>query len=131
MNTIYRFTEIAFERLTSTASAILGNSITFIIAFATIIYWLSNPRFFSQDIHAQIGDIVLGITFLYLFIIQKSNNRHSASLHLKLNELISSHKPASNSVMNAEAKTEHEINELSKEYSDLADQVREIKKEIN
>jgi hypothetical protein len=35
--------------------------------------------------------------------------------------LISSHEPASNAVIHAEAKTEKEITELAKEYSDILD----------
>jgi low affinity Fe/Cu permease len=122
---IYRHTERGFEKLTSIATAILGNSITFIIALGTVIFWLTNKRFYTQDIHSAIGDVILGVTFLYLFIIQKSFIHFSASLHLKVNELVASHKAANNAVMNAEEKTEDEITELSKEYTELAEQIKE------
>jgi low affinity Fe/Cu permease len=125
MTSIYRYIERGFEKLASVAIAILGNSITFIIALCLVIYWFSIKQFYTQNIHAIIGDIILGVAFLSLFIIQKSFNRFSASLHLKVNELVASHEPASNSVINAEGKTEHEITELSKEYSALAGQVKE------
>jgi low affinity Fe/Cu permease len=121
--------ERGFEKLTSLAIAILGNSITFIIALFTVIYWLGNKRFYMQDIHSCIGDVLLGIAFLSLFIIQKSFNRFSASLHLKVNELIASHEPANNSVINAEEKTEHELTILSKEYAELIELVKENKEE--
>jgi low affinity Fe/Cu permease len=117
--------EKSFEKLTSIATAILGNSITFILALCLVIFWLSNKRFYTQDIHSSIGDVILGIAFLSLFIIQKSFNRFSASLHLKINELVSSHEPASNKVINVEGKTEREINELSKEYTELAEKLKE------
>ena len=125
MKIIYKHTETLFEKLTSVASAILGNSITFILALCTVIFWLSNKRFYTQDIHHSIGDVILGITFLSLFIIQKTFNRFSASLHLKLNELVASHEPASNLVINSENKTEKEITELSKEYTELHQQAKE------
>ena len=80
--------------------------------------------------HVIIGDIIFGTTFLSLFIIQKSFNRFSASLHLKVNELVSSHETASNSVMNAEVKTERELTELSREYADLVEQVKQVEEEI-
>jgi low affinity Fe/Cu permease len=57
-------------------------------------------------------------------IIQKSFNRFFASLHLKVNELVASHEPASKSVINAEEKTEHEISKLSKEYVGLAERIK-------
>ena len=129
MKKLYKRTESGFENLVSAAIAILGNSITFIIAFCMVIFWLSNKRFYNQDIHNSIGDVILGIAFLSLFIIQKSFNRFSASLHLKVNELLKSHDPASNAVINAEEKSEHELNELSKEYAQLADQAKENKNE--
>lgn len=126
---IYSFTEKIFERLVSLATSILGNSITFIAAFCLVICWWSTNLFANRSAHDIIGDIVFGTTFLSLFIIQKSFNRFSASLHLKINELISSHEPAKNSVINAEEKTEKEIIELSKEYTDLAEQVKELEAE--
>jgi len=129
MKNMYRHMERGFEKLTSLAIAILGNSITFIIALFTVIYWLGNKRFYMQDIHSCIGDVLLGIAFLSLFIIQKSFNRFSASLHLKVNELIASHEPANNSVINAEEKTEHELTILSKEYAELIELVKENKEE--
>ena len=122
---IYRHTENGFEKLTSFATTILGNSITFIIALGVVIFWFTNEQFYTQDIHSSIGDLILGITFLNLFIIQKSFNRFSGSLHLKVNELVASHEPASNAVMNAEEKTEDEIIELSKEYAELAEKTKE------
>ena len=127
---IYDLTEKLFERLVSLVTAILGNSITFIFAVCLVLFWWINNIFTTRDVHQIIGDIIFGVTFLSLFIIQKSFNRFSASLHLKINELVSSHEPANNSVINAEEKTEREITELSREYADLVEQVKEIEEEI-
>ena len=56
---------------------------------------------------------------------KKTFNRFSASLHLKVNELVASHEPASNLVINLEEKTEKEITDLSKEYAEQANQAKE------
>lgn len=122
---LYVYLEKGFEKLTSIGIFLLGNSVTFIIAFILVIYWLTNKKFYSQDIHNSIGDVILGITFLSLFIIQKSFNRNSAAIHIKINELIVSHDAANNEVINLEKKTEHEITELSKEYAELVEQAKE------
>ena len=127
---IYDHTENLFEKLVSVATSILGNSISFLIALCLVLFWWVNSFFTETDIHLIIGDIIFGITFLSLFIIQKSFNRFSASLHLKINELISSHDTANNAVLNAEIKTEKEITELSKEYSELAEQIVELDQEL-
>jgi low affinity Fe/Cu permease len=123
---IYSTLEQLFEKLVSTATAILGNSITFIVALCLVLWWWINNLFTTRDVHQIIGDIIFGVTFLSLFIIQKSFNRFSASLHLKINELVSSHETASNAVLNADVKTEREITELSKEYSELAEKIKEL-----
>jgi low affinity Fe/Cu permease len=127
---IYNFTEKTFEKLVSLATAILGNSISFILALCLVLFWWINNFFTSWDAHEIIGDIIFGTTFLSMFIIQKSFNRFSGSLHLKVNELVSSHETANNSVINAEEKTEREITELSKEYAELVEQVKELEEDI-
>lgn len=130
MKNIYRHSENLFEKITHTATIILGNSITFFAAWCVVLFFLSNGLFIKQNMHQIIGDVIIGFTFLSLFIIQKSSNRFYGSLHLKINELLSSHASASNAIINVEKKTEKEIHELSKEYADLAEQVKEIEEEI-
>jgi low affinity Fe/Cu permease len=129
MKNIYGHMERDFEKLTSVATAILGNSVAFIVALCTVIFWLTNKKFYIQDIHSSIGDVILGVTFLSLFIIQKSFVHFSASLHLKVNELVASQESASNAVINAEEKTEDEITELSKEYAELVSEIKQEKEE--
>lgn len=116
MNEIYLRIERNFEVLTGFATRILGNSILFIFAFCMVIYWWATNLFSSNNMHQNIGDIIFGTTFLSLFIIQKSFNRYSAMIHLKMNELISSHEAANNSVMNTSQKTEKEIIDMTNEY---------------
>lgn len=126
MKRIYRHTETLFEKLTAVVSAILGNSITFIFALGLVIFWLIYDRRSPVDVNEYIRDVIHGVIFLTLFIIQKSFNRFTASLHLKVNELVASHKPARNAVINVEEKTEQEMTELSKEYTELAEQAQAI-----
>ena len=127
MNSLHLKIETIFEKLTSIITRILGNAITFILALIMVVFWWSTNLFTSKDSHQNIGDIIFGITFLSLFVIQKSFNRYSALVHLKINELISSHEPANNSVMNTAQKTEKEILELSREY--IEEEIEEIIKE--
>ena len=126
MNNIYHHLERIFERIVLVFISILGNSITFILALSLVIYWLSNKVFYTQGVHEIIKDLLLAIAFLSLFIIQKSFNRFAASMHLKVNELVSSHEPASNAVINLEQKTEKEITKLSLEYAELKELENEI-----
>jgi low affinity Fe/Cu permease len=135
MNKHYLNIERKFEILTAFATKILGNSISFLIAFCLVIFWWINDFFSNASIHQIIGDIIFGTTFLSLFIIQKSFNRYSALIHLKMNELISSHEPANNAVMNTRDKTEREITKLHQEYIENEDTIEKeldnALKEIN
>ena len=128
MKYIYRLIETVFEKFSDVATTILGNSITFIIALATIIYFLTNEAFYEQETQHKIRDIIHSVTFITLFIIQKSFNKFSALLHLKVNELVVSHDSANNTVIHAEGKTEHDITKLSKEYIELVEQKKTKKK---
>lgn len=121
MKQFYRHIEKGFEKLTTVVIIILGNSITFILALIMVLFWLSSSLFYAQNIHEIIRDLIFGVTFLTLFIVQKAFNRFSALLHLKINELVASHETASNTVMNMSEKTEHEIKELSKGYAGLGE----------
>jgi low affinity Fe/Cu permease len=116
MRKTYLHIDRHFEKLTSILTSVLGNSISFILACCLVLFWWGNSILYAPNIHQMIGDFILGTTFLSLFIIQKSFNRFSALLHLKVNELVSSHEPANNSVMHTGEKTEIEIRQLSREH---------------
>lgn len=116
MNKFYLNIEHRFELLTAFATRVLGNSISFLVAFFLVLFWWANDFFSNPTIHQIIGDFIFGVTFLSLFIIQKSFNRHSAMIHLKMNELISSHENANNAVMNTDQKSEREIIQLHQDY---------------
>ena len=121
MNTIYLNIERKFELLTELATKLLGNPISFIVAVCLVLFWWVNDFFSNASTHQIVGDIIFGITFLSLFIIQKSFNRYSALVHLKMNELISSHETANNDVMNTSEKTEREIWQLQQDYIEVQD----------
>lgn len=123
MKEFYFTVERNFEKLVSLATKVLGNSITFILACILVVFWWITSLLNSNDMHQNIGDFIFGTTFLSLFIIQKSFNRYSALIHLKMNELISSHDTANNSVMDTNQKTEKEIMDLSKEYIDIEEEI--------
>ena len=73
--------------------------------------------------HEIIRDVFLAITFLSFFIIQKSVNKFSKALHIKLNELVASNEAASNEFVNIEKKTEKELNEMTEKHSDVPENI--------
>lgn len=126
---VYRKLEIAFEKFSMIATRILGNSITFLIAALLIVLYFTDERVYHQPGNKTIMDIIFSITFLSIFIIQKTVNRLSIALQLKMNELVAAHDKASNKMINIEDKTEEELKELSKYYSRLVEKLEADKQE--
>jgi low affinity Fe/Cu permease len=60
------------------------------------------------------------ITFLMVFLIQKSQNKDSLAIQLKLNELVAAHEFASNRLVNVESMSEEELRVIQKYYSKLS-----------
>lgn len=122
MKTIYIKAENIFEKFTSIALKVFGSSITFIIAvILVVIYFITTP-FYKQSFHDSIYSIILCFTFLGFFIIQKSFNKFNAVLNLKINELVSTHDKASNRLVNIENKSEAELVEMTKHYTEIAEE---------
>ena len=55
-----------------------------------------------------------------MFLIQKSQNKDSLAIQLKLNELIAAHEMASNRLVDVENMTEQELKIIQKYYSKLS-----------
>ena len=124
MKSLYKILEAAFEKFSVAATRVLGNSITFIVALTLVIIYFTDDKVYTEPRHNLIMDIIFSVTFLSIFIIQKSVNRFSAALHLKMNELVASHDTASNRIINVEEKTEEEIRDLAKHYSTIAEKAK-------
>jgi low affinity Fe/Cu permease len=112
-----------FERFSNWATAATGSSAAFIIASATILGWLASGSIFhySETWQLIINTGTTIVTFLMVFLIQKSQNKVSKAIHLKLNELLASHEGTSNRMVNIEDLTEEELNHLYKFYIHLSD----------
>ncbi|WP_114941164.1 low affinity iron permease family protein [Mucilaginibacter endophyticus] len=112
-----------FERFSNWATAATGSSAAFILAAATIVIWaVTGPIFhYSETWQLIINTGTTIVTFLMVFLIQKSQNKDSKAIHLKLNELLASHEGTSNRMINIEDLTEEELDHLYKFYRQLSD----------
>ena len=59
------------------------------------------------------------VTFLMVFLIQRSQNKDSMAIQLKLNELVAALKGASNRLIDIEELSEEELNVLHRHYAKL------------
>jgi len=112
-----------FEKISSAVTKATGSTAAFTIAFFIIIVWLmSGPLFkFSDTWQLVINTGTTIVTFLMVFLIQRSQNKDSIALHLKLNELVVAHESASNRLVSVEDISEYELKVLQKFYKHLAE----------
>jgi low affinity Fe/Cu permease len=92
------------------------------LAVSIIAIWLiTGPLFgFSDTWQLVINTGTTIITFLMVFLIQRTQNKDSKAIHLKLNELVASLKGPSNRLVDVEDLTEGELEILSAFYRNLA-----------
>lgn len=111
------------ERFSSRVTALAGSTPAFIVAFLLIVIWgISGPVFhYSEQWQLVINTGTTIITFLMVFLIQKSQNKDSLAIQLKLNELVAAHKFASNRLVNVENMTEDELKVIKKYYAQLSE----------
>ncbi|MFC0514352.1 low affinity iron permease family protein [Mucilaginibacter angelicae] len=116
-----------FERFANWATIATGSSGAFITAFGVIIVWgITGPLFhYSDTWQLVINTGTTIVTFLMVFLIQKSQNKDSKAIHLKLNELLASHQGASNRMVDIEDITEKELDQLHKFYVELSELAEE------
>src|SRR5688572_18088956 len=90
------------ERFSSGVTAAAGSTPAFIVALTLVIVWaVTGPMFnYSEEWQLIINTGTTVITFLMVFLIQKSQNKDSLAIQLKLNELVASHEFASNRLVN-------------------------------
>ena len=102
-----------FGDLANRTSLAAGRATTFLIAVGIVVVWaISGPLFhFSDTWQLVINTGTTIVTFLMVFLIQNSQNRDSAAIQVKLDELIRVG-AAQNSLVGIEHLTDAEIEEL-------------------
>ena len=112
-----------FENFASKASKAVGSPYAFVTALSLVIVWaICGPFFdFSETWQLVINTGTTIITFLMVFLIQKSQNKDSLAIQLKLNELVASNEKSSNRLVDIESMTEDEMMIVQKYYQKLSE----------
>jgi len=120
---------VFFNRISGWITHKTGSPAAFIIAAGLVILWAAlGPVFdYSDTWQLVINTSTTIITFLMVFIIQQSQNRDTAAIHLKLNELIACDEKASNRLVDVEDLTEEELMILKKFYVRISKKAEEQK----
>lgn len=114
------------ENFAARVTKAAGSGSAFICAFLVILAWIIAGPFFH---YSEVWQLVINtgttiITFLMVFLIQKSQNKDSLAIQLKLNELVAAHEFASNRLVNVENMTEEELKVIQKYYKRLSDSTK-------
>ena len=110
------------EKFAAVATRWTGGSTAFAIACGIILVWIiSGPLFkFSDTWQLVINTGTTIVTFLMVFLIQRSQNKDALALQLKLNELVAAMQGASNRLIDVEDLSEEELKVLHRHYEKLA-----------
>ncbi len=118
------------EQFSSAVTRWTGSTPAFMVAAGIIVVWaLTGPFFgYSDTWQLVINTGTTIVTFLMVFLIQRSQNKDSLATQLKLNELVAAVKGASNRLIDVEDLSEAELRLLHHHYARL---VTMSKKEVD
>lgn len=119
-----------FGRFANDASRAVGSVSAFGCALAVVILWAgTGPLFgYSDTWQLVINTGTTIVTFLMVFLIQNTQNRDSAAIQLKLDELIRATQGAHNALMDLEELSAKDLEEIRQLYEQLAEQARKNKR---
>ena len=110
------------ERFTTAITNWVGSVPAFSLALLVVVIWAATgPCFgFSDTWQLVINTSTTIVTFLMVFLIQRSQNKDTLAIQLKLNEIIAAHGGASNHLIDIESLSEEEVRRLHARYARLA-----------
>jgi low affinity Fe/Cu permease len=104
-----------------------GSTCAFLCAAGLTVLWLvSGPIFGFSDTWQLVMNTVSSIvTFLMVFLLQRSQNKDALAMHLKLDELVAAVRGASNRLIDVEDFSEDEVRRLQEGYRVLAEKAKQ------
>jgi low affinity Fe/Cu permease len=110
------------ETFAAAATRWTGGTSAFAIACGIILVWIvTGPVFgYSDTWQLVINTGTTVVTFLMVFLIQRSQNKESLALQLKLNELVAAMQGASNRLIDIEDLSEKDLRVLHTHFAKLA-----------
>jgi low affinity Fe/Cu permease len=113
----------SFERAARAISQFTGTTTAFLIAVLVVLIWAATgPLFhYSETWQLVINTGTTVVTFLMVFLIQRTQNKESLAVQLKLNEIVAALESASNRLVNVEDLSEEELSTLHRHYQALAE----------
>ena len=118
------------ERFSAAMTRATGSSWAFLLARITVVIWAATGPIFdySNTWQLVINTGTTIVTFLMVFLIQRSQNKDSLAIQLKLNELVAAMEGASNRLIAVEELSEDEVKVLREHYRELVKLARQDEK---
>ncbi|MFO0850529.1 MAG: low affinity iron permease family protein [Gemmataceae bacterium] len=112
-----------FDSCARLATVFCGSTTGFVLAASVVLFWaVSGPFFhYSDTWQLVINTGTTVVTFLMVFLIQRSQNRESQAVQLKLNELIAAVRGASNRLIAIEDLSEEDLRALQLRFQTLSE----------
>lgn len=116
-----------FPRVANSLAHFAGRASTFVGAIALVVLWAAlGPVFhYSDTWQLVINTSTTIVTFLMVFLIQNTQNRDTAAIQAKLDELIRAAAGADNALIDLERLDEKEIDKVRAPYEELAQEARD------
>ena len=110
-----------WERLASSVTLFAGSNWGFASAALLVILWLASGPLvgYSENWQLAINTSTTIVTFLMVFLIQRSQNKESKAVQLKLNEIVAALEGASNRMISVEDLGEKELDALAQQFRSL------------
>ena len=117
-----------FSRVANVAARTLGSARAFAVAIGIVLLWaIMGPIFhFSDTWQLIINTGTTIITFLMVFVIQNTQNRDSAAIQLKLDEMIRATHGAHNAMLDLERLETKDLDTIRALYQELAEKARTL-----
>ena len=115
-----------FENFSRAIARFTGSTAAFGGALFVIVAWaVLGPVFgFSDTWQLVINTGTTIVTFLMVFLIQRSQNKDSLAIHLKLNEIVAAMQGASNRLIDVEDLSEQELRILHQHFRQLVEMAK-------
>lgn len=115
-----------FTRFAKETARLSGRPATFMLAGLVILVWaVTGPIFgFSDTWQLVINTGTTIVTFLMVFLIQNTQNRDTAALQIKLDEIIRAMTGAHNSLLDLEELDDKQLDRIRANYERLAQAAR-------
>jgi low affinity Fe/Cu permease len=107
-------------------SKVTGSSPAFLtVCILTLLWLVSGPIFHWSDTWQLVINTISNIVaMLMLFLIQNTQNRESAALQLKADELLRAMRGAQNAFINLEELSEEDLVRIKERYAKMAELAR-------